>query len=255
MPSAVEARGLVVAYGDRVALGPSDVDVPAGAVTTMLGPNGSGKSTLLHAIAGLVEPAGGTLRVLGTTPEAARPRVAYVFQSAMVNEALPVTVREVVTMGRYARLGAFGRLGRIDRAAVTTAMERVDVVELAGRHLRELSGGQRQAVFVAQGLAQEADLLLLDEPITGLDIPAHERIDLVIEEERARGTTVLLTTHDLAEAARGDHVLLLGGRVVAQGPPGDVLSAARLAEAYGAALLHGGTLADDPHHHHHGDPS
>jgi manganese transport system ATP-binding protein len=174
-----------------------------------------------------------------------------VLQATKVNEALPITVREVVAMGRYATAGSYGRLRHTDRAAVTEAMERAGITDLADRHLHDLSGGQRQRVFVAQGLAQDHDLLLLDEPMTGLDLPSARAIDEVIHDEKARGCTTVISTHDLAEAQVADHVLLLSGRVVAGGPPGDVLNHANLTEAYGASLLHidgKGWLIDDPAH-------
>lgn len=248
---AVEARGLELAYDGQVVLSPSDFEIPSGRLTALIGPNGAGKSTLLHAIAGILQPRRGRLQVLGTDAGSARRRVAYVFQAAKVNDALPVTVGEVVAMGRYSCRGAFGRFGPSDRRAVTDVLERLRIADLRHRHLRELSGGQRQRVFVAQGLAQEAELLLLDEPVTGLDIPTHERIDEAIEAEVARGTTVVVTTHDLGESRRADHVLLLAGRVVAAGPPDAALADDKLSEAYGGHLLHfeeGRAILDDAAH-------
>src|SRR5205085_6580090 len=132
-------------------------EIPAGAVTALIGPNGSGKSTLLHAIAGLLEPKAGRLVVVA---DRARAGVAYVLQTTQVNEHLPLTVRETVTMGRYAHTGPFGRLQADDRAAVDAAMDALEITEVANRPLRELSGGQRQRAFVAQGLAQQSELLL-----------------------------------------------------------------------------------------------
>jgi iron complex transport system ATP-binding protein len=245
---AVSATHLVLAYGQRVALAPSDFQIPARAVTAVIGPNGSGKSTVLNAIAGLIEPASGTLVV--RTPSGDRAAIAYVLQSTKVNEAMPVTVREVVAMGRYAHLGPFRPFGEGDRTVCREAMARLDILELATRHLDELSGGQRQRVFVAQGLAQQADLLLLDEPVTGLDLLSRQAILAVIHDERARGTTVVLTTHELAEAAEADSVLLLSGRVVASGPPAWVLTAEHLSQAYGVRLLgeEAGLMVDDAHH-------
>jgi iron complex transport system ATP-binding protein len=113
------------------------------------------------------------------------------------------------------------------------------IEDLADRHLKELSGGQRQRVFVAQGLAQDHDMLMLDEPMTGLDMPSARAIDEVIHDEHARGCTVIITTHDLSEAAEADHVILLSGRVVADGPPSEVLTDVHLVEAYGPGLIHG----------------
>ena len=251
---AVIARDLVLAYGERVALTASDFDIPAGGLTALIGPNGSGKSTILNAIAGLLEPSSGRLAVLAGPRRLAA--IAYVLQSTAVNGAMPVTVREVVGMGRYGSLGPFRRFAPRDRALCAAAMERLAITELASRHLDELSGGQRQRVFVAQGLAQAADLLLLDEPITGLDLPSTERIRSAIQAERRRGVTVVLTTHELADAAAADWVLLLAGRVVAAGPPDEVLVPGRLSEAYGVTFLaHGGRLMiDDPAHRSGGGP-
>lgn len=245
---AVMARDLVLAYGERIALRASDFDIPAGALTALIGPNGSGKSTVLNAVAGLLEPLSGRLGVLAGPRRSAG--IAYVLQSTAVNEAMPITVREVVGMGRYGSLGPFRRFTAHDRAMCAAAMERLDITPLASRHLDELSGGQRQRVFVAQGLAQGADLLLLDEPITGLDLPSTERIRTAIDAERARGVTVILTTHELADAAAADWVLLLAGRVVGAGPPGEVLVSARLSEAYGVSFVTEGgkTMIDDPAH-------
>lgn len=247
---AVEALDLVLAYGERQALAAASFSMPAGLVTAIIGPNGSGKSTLLNAIAGLAEPSSGTLRVLGTSPVRARRWVAYVPQSTKVNDSMPVTVWEVVAMGRYGALGWLGRLGRFDRQEVGTALDRLGVARLAGRHLGELSAGERQRVFVAQGLVQERRMLLLDEPLTGLDLVSAEQILEVVAEERRRGRTVVMTTHDLGEAGLADHVLLLASRLVAAGPPGEVLTAEHLTEAYEARLVRvaDGLMVDDAAH-------
>ena len=246
--AAASARDLTLGYGTRRVLDRASFDLPAGAVTALIGPNGAGKSTLLHALAGQLAPAGGSLHV----PAAARRGgVAYVLQATEVNAQLPITVREAVTMGRYATAGPF-RLRSGDRAAVDRALEALGITDLAGRQLRELSGGQRQRAFVAQGLAQEADLLLLDEPITGLDVVSRQAILDAIGAECARGHTVVVSTHDLGDAAAADHLLLLAGRLVAGGPPADVLTDVHLADAYGGHLLRFGesTLIVDDHPHH-----
>lgn len=250
MTDAVTAHEVVLAYGSTVAIAASTFTIPDHGVTAIIGPNGSGKSTLLSAIAGLVEPRSGRLDVPARDhgPE----RIAYVLQTTKVNDTLPITVREVVLMGRFAAAGAFGRTGRAaDRAAVDEAMERVGIVDLANRHLRELSGGQRQRVFVAQGLAQDHDILLLDEPLTGIDLTTAQAIDDVIHDERSRGCAVVMTTHDLSEAQVADHVVLLAGRVVAAGTPAEVLTETHLVAAYGPSLLHveeGRLFLDDPAH-------
>jgi ABC-type Mn2+/Zn2+ transport system ATPase subunit len=246
---AVRAADLVLAHGDHVALERTTLELAAGAVTAVIGPNGSGKSSLLDAVAGLLRPRAGTIEVMGGPPGAGG--VAYVFQTTDTPAHLPLTVAEVVTMGRYARTGLLRRLGDGGRAAVQDAMRRVGVEELVDRQLPELSGGQRQRVLVAQGLAAGAELLVLDEPMTGLDLVSRERILEVMFEERDAGRTVLFSTHDLAEAARADRVVLLAGRLVAAGPPAEVLDERHLAEAYRGRLIDVGgiTILDDPHHH------
>lgn len=246
---AVRADDLALGYGSSVALSQSSFELPAGVVTAVIGPNGSGKSTVLNAIAGLLEPISGMIDVPVRSDGA--HRISYVLQTTKVNEALPISVREVVTMGRYASAGGYGRLTAGDRRAIADAMDRTGITGIASRRLQDLSGGQRQRVFVAQGLAQDHDLLLLDEPLTGIDMPTAQAIDDVIHDELTRGCTVIMTTHDLSEAGVADHVLLLSGRVVASGPPAEVLTEANLSAAYGPALLHaddGTVLVDDPAH-------
>lgn len=247
--AAIDASEVVFAYGEHIAVDRSSFQIPAGAITALIGPNGSGKSTILNGIAGLAEPNHGSLKV--QAPDGSKARISYVLQGTKVNESLPVTAREVVAMGRYSEKGPLQRLDGADRAAIDEAMRRMDIADLGNRHLSEMSGGQRQRVFVAQGLAQDHDLLLLDEPVTGLDLVSAEAIDEVIHDEHDRGCTVVMTTHDLAEARVADHVLLLSGRVVAWGTPADVLTVENLTAAYGDSLLHldGERLfLDDPHH-------
>lgn len=250
MTAAVVATDLELGYGKHVAVATSSFEIPAGAISALIGPNGSGKSTLLNAIAGLIQPRAGSIEVQPANGKTGR--VAYVLQTTTVNDALPVTVAEVVAMGRYADKSPWRRLAATDRSTVAAVMDRMAIADLAKRHLTELSGGQRQRVFIAQGLAQDHDILLLDEPVSGLDLPSAQAIDDVIHDEHSRGCTVVMTTHDLAEARVADHVILLSGRVIASGPPADVLTAANLSEAYGSSLLHidgDDVFIDDPHHH------
>lgn len=244
-------REVVLSYNGTVGLDRSDFTIPGGILVAVIGPNGSGKSTLLHGLAGLLEPRRGNIEVLGSRPQQVRRRIAYVLQTIKVNEVIPITVRETVAMGRYARLGAFRPMTRADRIEVDRALARLDLESISGHHLTDLSGGQRQRVFVAQGLAQQADVLLLDEPLTGLDLVSRERIGHAIVSERARGATVVLTTHDVSEANRADHVLLMAGRVHTEGPPDRALAPDRLSDAYGIGIVHledGSVVLDDDAH-------
>jgi len=245
---AIEATDVEYRYGSSVAVARSSFSVPEGAITALIGPNASGKSTLLSGIAGVLSPASGTMQVHQATTSR---RIAFVLQTTKVNDALPITVREVVAMGRYPSLGMLERFTAQDKEIVDKAMDRMAITDVAQRHLSELSGGQRQRVFVAQGLAQDHDLLLLDEPLTGLDLPSAQAIDSVIHEEQRLGRTIVMSTHDLAEARVCDHVILMAGRVVAAGTPQEVLTTSALREAYGAALLHvdgDQVFLDDPAH-------
>jgi manganese transport system ATP-binding protein len=252
----VTGRDVVISRGGAVALAASDFAIPEGRITAVIGPNGSGKSTLLHAIAGLVPVDAGALSVLGATPSASQSRISYVTQYSSFPPGTPLTVREAVMMARYPALGLLRRPRRADRERVEASLERLAITDLADRHLHELSGGQRQRVYVAQGIAQDHAMLLLDEPMTGLDITSMKTIDAIVHDEPTRGCSVVLTTHDLDEARAADHVILTGGRVIACGPPAEVLTAGNLAVAYGLGALHAPGddavhLPHDDHHHHH----
>lgn len=251
--TAIVTVGLSLCHGASDAVRGADLAIPAGALTAVIGPNGSGKSTLLRGISGLHQPAAGTVTVLGGQPKRRRRQIAHVLQTTVVNEAVPITAREVVRMGRYP-LRRRRRLTAADHAAVETALGRMEVHDLAGRHLTELSGGQRQRILVAQGLAQEAEVLLLDEPTTGLDLLAIELVERMMAEETNAGRTVVVTTHDIHSALRADFVILLATSVIASGPPEEVLTHAHLEHAYGGHLHElpgGGLVLDDPTPHAH----
>lgn len=241
----IETKGLEVAYGDAVALAGVDLTVSAGSSLAVIGPNGSGKSTLLGALAGTLKPSAGKARVTGPTP-------AFVLQSTDVDKSLPITVRDTVSLARYPTLGLLKRFRQEDREAVDAALERLDIADLASRQLHDLSGGQRQRVLVAQGLAQDSDVLLLDEPITGLDVRSRAIILDVVDEQVDAGNVVVMTTHELDDARRCTQVLLLDKRPIAFGSPSEVLAEEHLRRAFGARFIRVGDelILDDPHHHH-----
>ena len=256
----ITGTGVRVARDSKIVLEESDFTIPEASITAVVGPNGSGKSTLLHAITGLLPRISGDLAVLGTTPEKARDRIAYVLQHMNVHQGIPMTVREVVSMGRYPGKGVLSRLSTHDRQQVSDAMELLGIDDLAGRQVFKLSGGQRQRVFVAQAIAQEHTVLLMDEPLTGLDIHSAQTIDDIIHQEPARGCSVVFTTHDLEEARAADNVILMNGSVVACGVPEMVLTPENLTTAYGLGLLHpehSGDLGiiDDAHDQFHNHPT
>ena len=236
--NAIAADNLELRYGSHVVMEPSSFTAPMGAITALIGPNGAGKSTLLHSMVGLIAPAGGEMKVMGTSPQKARKQVSYVLQSKDVNQSLPLTVTQVVAMGRYPNRGMVRPFRIDDRARIEEAMERMSITHLANRHLTELSGGQRQRVFMAQGIAQDHLVMLLDEPLTGLDVVSAEAVDRIMHEEREHGCGVIVCTHDLGEAGTADHVLLLGEKRGISGPPSEVLTNENLLAAFGLGLMH-----------------
>lgn len=245
MATALEITDLCVEFDGVHALVDINVSLDAGQTLAIIGPNGSGKSSLLGAIGGLLPAAAGAI-------DTASVRPSFVLQSTDVDRSVPITVRETVTMGRYADAGLFRRLRTSDRDAIAGAMDRLEVTDLADRQLHDLSGGQRQRVLVAQGLAQRSSLLLLDEPVNGLDLASRQVIFDVVAEERSKGTAVLITTHDLEDARRCDQVLLLSTRQIAYGTPAEVITEPHLREAFRGRVLRvdGGFVLDDPHHVH-----
>jgi ABC-type Mn2+/Zn2+ transport system ATPase subunit len=233
----LRVENLTVAYNGRMALRDVTFTVLGGERVAVVGPNGAGKSTLFKAIVGLLPPESGRVEVFGCKPHQERVSIGYVPQREDVDLTFPVTVGDVVMMGRVAHIGWLRRPSRRDREAVRRALEQVGLAELANRPLGELSGGQVQRAFIARALAQEAPLLLMDEPFAGVDAASEEAILGLLDRLRQQRVTVLLATHDLQMAAEwSDRVLLLNGEVVAYGPPGDALCPATLRRVYGGQL-------------------
>lgn len=233
---AISVDRVTVRYGDVLALDAATLDVPAGGVTGLIGMNGSGKSTLFKTIMGGIRPEQGTARLAGLAPAVARKRgiVAYVPQSEDVDWAFPVSVADVVMMGRYGSLGATRRARASDRRAVADALERVDLGDLAERQIGKLSGGQKKRAFVARCIAQDAEILLLDEPFSGVDQRSEATIVRLLRELAETGRTVLVSTHDLhALPALADDAALLLRRVLFHGAVADALDPPQLARAFG----------------------
>lgn len=240
-------------YGELVAVENVRLEVSSGALTAVVGPNGGGKSTLLKLIAGLLAPWSGTIEVFGRPPGREARRVAYVPQAEFVDWSFPVDVWTVAMMGRYARIGPLRRPGTADRLAVATALERVGMMDRAHTPIGALSGGQRRRAFLARAIAADPDLYLLDEPVTGVDIPTQESLMALLAEEADKGKTVIATTHDLGAAARHFRsAVAVHHGIVASGPADIVTDPDVLAATYGHHLLVVGNrmaLLDDAHHH------
>jgi manganese/zinc/iron transport system ATP- binding protein len=235
--AAMSVSGLTVAYRHEPVLWQVSVQARVGAVTAIVGPNGAGKSTLIKAALGIVPAAAGTVRFFGEPLERARRRIAYVPQRTSVDWDFPTSALDVVTMGRYGRLGWFRRPGKSDRAAAMASLERVDLADLAGRQISELSGGQQQRVFLARALAQDADLFLMDEPFTGVDAATETAIAAVLRELGGQGKSVVAVHHDLSTVEEYfDDVILLNRTVIEDGPVASVFTVENLRRTYGGRL-------------------
>lgn len=216
---ACQASALSVVYRTDPVLRNVDFEVPAGAVMGVVGPNGAGKSTLIKAMLGVVTPLTGHSEFFGQPLDKVRQRVGYMPQFTSVDWDFPTTVRDVVLMGTYGRLGWLRRPGRAERDAAAEAMALTGTSELARRQIGELSGGQRQRVFLARALAQESDLYFMDEPFQGIDATTQRAMMATLEQLRRRGKTVVIVHHDLATVRDFcTHITLLNRTVRACGP-------------------------------------
>jgi len=234
----ISADHLCVGYGKHPVVEGVMLDMHPGELLVLIGTNGSGKSTLLKTLAGLIHPVHGELHVLGQHAEQLPTRVAYLPQHPVSSHTLPLQVRDVVTMGRFAHLGLFKRTSSTDRTIVSSAMRRTGIDEQANKPIRDLSGGQQQRTHLAQVLAREAEILLLDEPTAGLDINGRKLVAELIAAERTRGVTVVMATHELADAEQATSVMLLAQRVVSMGPPQEALRDEYLRECFGFTQPH-----------------
>jgi zinc transport system ATP-binding protein len=219
----IDARGVSFAYGSTPVVEDVDLTVAPGEFVALVGPNGSGKSTLLRVILGALSPTRGSVRLLGRSPAELRDRwrLGYVPQRPTLAPDVPATVREIVTAGRLARSGWWRRLRDVDAQAVSHAMESVDLAELADQPVRMLSGGQQQRAFIARAFASEPELLVLDEPIAGIDAESQRRFrDSLVHLIRSHGAGVLLVSHELSAVSDViDRVVVLKRTVQFDGPP------------------------------------
>ncbi len=241
-PHRLEVDHAAIAYGRKLVLEDLTFNVPHGSRVAVVGPNGAGKSTLFKALVGLLPLASGRILIHGLPLGNHKDCVAYVPQREDVDWRFPVTVNDVVMMGRYDYHGWLGPVSAHDRRVVAHSLQQLGIADLAHRSIGELSGGQQQRVFLARALAQQPHILLMDEPFTGVDAPTQEATLDLLDDLRAAQVTAMISTHDLnLAAARFDQILLLNHKLVAFGPPAEVLTQPNLAAAFGAQLL---TLPD-----------
>ena len=241
-PPPLEVHDMTVAYHRKPVLWDVDLTVPEGRLIAVVGPNGAGKSTLIKAILGIIPRASGRVEIYGQPYEKQRAIVGYVPQRESVDWDFPVSVMDVVLMGRYGRLGLIKRPTRADRDIARACLDKVKMLPYANRQISNLSGGQQQRVFLARALAQQAPLYLMDEPFAGVDATTEKAIVDVLRDLRAAGKTVIAVHHDLQTVPEYfDHVVLLNMRLVAAGPVGTVFTQTNLQRTYGGRL----TLLDE----------
>jgi manganese/iron transport system ATP-binding protein len=249
----ISAQDVTVTYQNgHTALWNANFELPRGTVTALVGVNGAGKSTLFKAIMGFVPAAKGTIKILdlGVKEALSKNLVAYVPQSEEVDWAFPVLVEDVVMMGRYGHMGFLRYPKKSDHDAVNEALRRVSMQDFRTRQIGELSGGQRKRVFLARSLAQDGQVILLDEPFTGVDVKTEEQIIDLLRELRDEGRVMLVSTHNLGSVPEFcDRTVLVKGTVLAHGPTETTFTRENLENTFGGVLRHftlgGEALHDD----------
>jgi len=242
MSEGIRAEGLTVTYRNgHTALRDASFAIPTGTITALVGVNGAGKSTLFKALMDFVPAAGGRVRILDRPiKETIKAQaIAYVPQAEEVDWSFPVLVEDVVMMGRYGHMGFLRRAREADRQAVAAALARVNMSEFRHRQIGELSGGQKKRVFLARALAQNATVILLDEPFTGVDVGTEEQIIALLRTLRDEGRVMLVATHNLGSVPEFcDRVVLVKGTVLAHGPTAEIFTPENLRRAFGGVLRH-----------------
>lgn len=233
----IEVHNLTVLYDRKPALWNVDFDLPQGKIIGIMGPNGSGKSTLLKSIMGVLQPTSGYTKIYDKDISEVRNKVSYVSQRQDIDWDFPASVWDVVSMGRYGARGLFGKLTNTDKDIITESLKKVNMLSFSSRQISKLSGGQQQRVFLARALAQEASLLLMDEPFAGVDIATEEIILELLQEMKNEGKTLVLVHHDLHTASRYfDWLVLMNTRLIASGKADVVLTPDILSQTFGGTL-------------------
>jgi ABC-type Mn2+/Zn2+ transport system ATPase subunit len=233
----ITARGLDIGFEDRTVVSGIDFNLPAGQAMALIGTNGSGKSTLLKTIVGLIPPLNGKINIFGKLPGNDARRIAYLGQFHASGFILPLRAIDVVRMGRYPLHGLLGRMNQFDEEIIWDSLRLMGIEALAREPMRNLSGGQQQRTYLAQVLAHRAELLVLDEPTTGLDAGGRELYLHAMTGELCRGASIIMATHDIEEEAMlCQQVMLMARRVVAVGPPDKVITPDTLRDTFGIVV-------------------
>ena len=243
----IEVEDLTVAYQVKPVLWDVDMFVPQGTLMAIVGPNGAGKSTLIKTILGLIKPVAGQVLIIGKPYEEQRQIVGYVPQRGSVDWDFPTDVLDVVMMGRYRALGWIKRPGKAEREMALEALEKVGMIDYAGRQISQLSGGQQQRVFLARALVQDAEIYFMDEPFQGVDATTERAIITLLKDLRAAGKTVVVVHHDLQTVPEYfDWVMLLNVRSIASGPVDAVFTEENLRRTYGGRIAFLGQNGNEP---------
>ena len=236
-PNAIEVHDLCVAYDQKPVLWDIDLTVNTGSLTAIVGPNGAGKSTLLKAAMGLLRPSSGYVSISGSNSKRATRSIGYVPQRESVDWDFPISVEEVVLMGRYGQLGLFRRPSKKDRDIVAECLEKVQMTQFAKRQISQLSGGQQQRIFIARALAQQPEIYLMDEPFAGIDATTENTIVEILRDLQKNGKTIVAVHHDLQTIpVYFDSVILLNLRLIAYGKISEVFTATNLQKTFGGRL-------------------
>lgn len=237
-PARLEVQAVSLAYNGSIVLENLSFNAMHGERIAVVGPNGAGKSTLFKAMAGLIPIKNGQILIHGKPLGLHQDCVAYIPQREEVDWRFPVTVEDVVMMGRFGHVGWFKPAGKLDREVVQASMEQLGIRDLAKRPISDLSGGQQQRVFLARAMAQEPHILIMDEPFTGIDITTQEILFQLLDGLREQHVTVIVSTHDLNMAAqRFDRILLIKRKLICYGPAHEVFTPATIREAFGGQVL------------------
>lgn len=230
----IEAHNLTVVYNKKPAIWNVDFSLPANKIVGIMGPNGSGKSTLLKAILGLLKPEQGWVKIQGLPAKYSSKKTGYIPQRQSIDWDFPATVEDVVKMGRFPHKGLFGRFNKSDIEKVNLALERTGMMPFKHRQISQLSGGQQQRTFIARALAQEPEILIMDEPFAGVDATTETAIVELLHQMRNEGKTILVVHHDLVSAPDYfDWLILLNTRMVGCGPMSEMYQESKISEAFG----------------------
>ena len=237
-PARLEFKDVTIAYGTKPVLRDISFQVPHGSSVAVIGPNGAGKSTLFKALVGLIPLVSGQILIHGELWGSHTDCVAYIPQREEVDLHFPVTVRDVVAMGRYGKSGWFGASSSQDRAIVQSSLELMSIADLAQRPLQDLSGGQQQRAFLARAIAQQPHILLMDEPFNGVDVTTQKITLGLLDELKKQGVTVMVSTHDLNLAReKFDQVVMLNQKLIAFGSPEHVFTSEHIRLAFESQMM------------------